>query len=260
MQLAAKPNFSGPEKGRIPEPLPHEQSGPSVVVYVWQYPLRLAHWGLVISICLLAFTGYYLHSPFIQGHARVPFLMGWFRFVHEGVGMAFIALFLLRFYLFFGGNHWEGWRQMLPIHAKQFKEAVETMKFYAYLRPASIHRVGHNAAAAGSYIAVYAMVLVEIVTGLVMFNLLRHSPVLAFLLGWIPRMMNIQNIRLIHFLMTFAFFAYGIVHVHLCLINAKIEKNGLMDSMLTGYKVIPVDDLNEEDRAAIAASQDSRGR
>jgi Ni/Fe-hydrogenase 1 B-type cytochrome subunit len=260
MQLTAKPDFDGAEKSHIVDPLPHERRGPSVVVYVWQYPLRLVHWGLVISICLLAFTGYYLHSPFIQGHVRVPFLMGWFRFVHEAVGMAFIAFVLLRFYLFFGGNHWEGWRQMLPIHASQFREAADTMKFYAFLRPTSIPRVGHNAAAAGSYIAVYAMALIEIVTGLVMFNLLRHSPVLNPLLGWIPRMMNIQNIRLIHFLMTFAFFAYGLVHVHLCLINAKIEKNGLMDSIVTGYKVIPIDELNEEDRAAIAASGASRPR
>jgi len=93
-----------------------------------------------------------------------------------------------------------------------------------------------------------------------MFNVLRQSPVLTPFVGWIPRLVNIQNIRLIHFLITFAFVAYGFVHVHLCLINARVEKNGLMDSMFTGYKVIPADEINEEDRAAIVASRDGRAQ
>jgi len=242
------------------ERIPGTRDGNSVVVYVWQYPLRLTHWVLLISIVVLGFTGYYLHNPFIPGSSTIPFLMGWFRFAHEAAGMVFIAFCMLRFYLFFGGNHWESWRQIVPLRAKQFREATEVMKFYAFLRPTSIPRVGHNAAAASSYIMVYLMAFVEIVTGLAMFNVLRQSPILTPLVGWIPRLVNIQNIRLIHFLITFAFVAYGFVHVHLCLINAQIEKNGLMDSMFTGYKVIPADEINEEDRAAIVASRDGRAQ
>ncbi len=34
-------------------------------MYVWQYPLRLVHWGIVISIGVLAVTGYYIHDPYI---------------------------------------------------------------------------------------------------------------------------------------------------------------------------------------------------
>ena len=40
-------------------------------VYVWQYPLRLVHWGIVISIGVLSFTGYYIHDPFIVGQLQV---------------------------------------------------------------------------------------------------------------------------------------------------------------------------------------------
>jgi Ni/Fe-hydrogenase 1 B-type cytochrome subunit len=82
--------------------------GPVAPVYVWQYPLRLVHWGIVISIAVLSVTGYYIHDPYIVGRTQHPFLMGWFRFVHEVFGMLFIAFFLLRVYLFFGGNKWEG--------------------------------------------------------------------------------------------------------------------------------------------------------
>ena len=236
------------------ENIPGARVGNSVAVYVWQYPLRLTHWILLISIAVLGFTGYYLHNPFIPGRSTTPFLMGWFRFVHEAVGMVFIAFCMLRFYLFFGGNHWESWRQIVPRRAKQFREATEVMKFYAFLRPTPVAKVGHNAMAAFSYIGIYSMVFVEIVTGLVMYNWLAHSPILTPLLAWIPRFISIQNIRLIHFCLMFVFIAFGILHVHLCLIVSAAEKRGLMDSIFTGYKIIPVNELEEDDRNAIAAS------
>jgi Ni/Fe-hydrogenase 1 B-type cytochrome subunit len=237
---------------------PRMRMGPAIAVYVWQYPLRLAHWGIVISIAALSFTGYYIHNPFIVGQVQHPFLMGEFRFVHECFGMAFIAFFLLRLYLFFAGDRWVRWRALVPLTKAQFKEMIEVTKFYAFIRPTPVSKVGHNAMAAASYIGMYALVLVEIVTGLVMYNWLRHSPILTPLVGWIPRMVNIQNLRLIHYCLMFVFIAFGILHVHLCLIVSAAEKRGLMDSIFTGYKIIPVNELDEDDHEAIKASQGKR--
>jgi Ni/Fe-hydrogenase 1 B-type cytochrome subunit len=237
---------------------PRMRVGNAIAVYVWQYPLRLFHWGLVISIVVLSFTGYYIHNPFIVGQTKAPFLMGWFRFLHEAFGMAFIALFILRFYLFFAGDRWSRWQYMVPLHKAQWKEMIEVMKFYAFIRPTPVSKVGHNAIAAFSYIGIYTLVLVEIITGLVMFNWLRHSPILTPLLGWVPRLISIQNIRLIHFFLMFVFIAFGIFHVHLCLIVSSAEKRGLLDSIFTGYKIIPVEELDEDDREAILAAKGKR--
>ncbi len=144
--------------------------GPVAPVYVWQYPLRLVHWGIVISIGVLAVTGYYIHDPFIIGQTQHPFLMGEFRFVHESFGMLFMALFLLRVYLFFGGNKWVGWRQFIPLSKAQFREMLEVTKFYGFMRPTPVSKIGHNQMAALSYVGIYALILVEIVTGLVMYQ------------------------------------------------------------------------------------------
>jgi Ni/Fe-hydrogenase 1 B-type cytochrome subunit len=172
--------------------------------------------------------------------------------------MAFIAFFLLRLYLFFAGDRWVRWRAMVPLRKAQWAEMWEVMKFYAFMRPTPVSKVGHNAIAAFSYIGIYSLVLVEIITGLVMFNWLRHSPILTPLLGWIPRVVSIQNIRLIHFFLMFVFIAFGIFHVHLCLVVSSAEKRGLLDSIFTGYKIIPVDELDEDDRTAIEAAQGKR--
>jgi Ni/Fe-hydrogenase 1 B-type cytochrome subunit len=245
--------------GRTLSRHPRMRVGNAIAVYVWQYALRLVHWwGLVGCIGVLSFTGYYIHNPFLAGQMNTPFLMGWFRFVHEAFGMVFLAFFLLRLYLFFAGDRWVRWRALVPLRSAQWKEMIEVMKFYAFIRPTPVAKVGHNAMAALSYIGIYTLVLVEIVTGLVMFNWLRHSPILTPLVGWIPRLVNIQNIRLIHFFLMFVFIAFGILHVHLCLIVSSAEKRGLIDSIFTGYKVIPVDELEEDDHNAIVAAEGKR--
>jgi Ni/Fe-hydrogenase 1 B-type cytochrome subunit len=226
---------------------PEAPMGPAVGVYVWQYPLRLVHWGIVLSIAVLSVTGYYIHDPYIVGQVNRPFLMGEFRFVHECFAMIFIALFVLRMYLFFAGNRWVRWRNYVPYRKEQFLEMIEMAKFYLFIKPKPVSKIGHNALAAMSYVGLYAMVFVEIVTGLVMYNMLRHSAILGFFVGWIPRMINIGNIRLIHFCLMWVFIAFGILHVHLAMLVSREEKKGLMDSIFIGYKVIPEEDLKEDE-------------
>ena len=233
---------------------PRLDVGDTIAVYVWQYPLRLVHWGLVISIAVLSFTGYYIHDPFIVGQLNRPFLMGWFRFTHEAFGMIFAALFLVRMYLFLEGNRWVRWRAMVPLHTAQWKEMWEVMKFYMFINPKPVSKIGHNAIAAFSYIGIYALVFVEIVTGLVMFNWLRHSPILGPLVGWIPGMISLPNLRLIHFLLMFVFICFGVFHVHLCMLISREEKRGLMDSIFIGYKVIPAAELEKDDERARGGS------
>lgn len=220
--------------------------GRAIAVYVWQYPLRLMHWGLVISILVLSVTGYYIHNPYIVGQVN-PFLMGQFRFVHEAFAMIFISLWILRMYLFFAGNRWVRWRNYVPYRKEQYQEMVEMAKFYLNIKAEPVSKIGHNALAAMSYVGLYAMVFAEIVTGLVMYNVLRHSPFLGLLVGWVPRLISLPNLRLIHFILMYVFIAFGILHVHLAMLVSRVEKKGLMDSIFIGYKVIPEPDLKEDE-------------
>jgi Ni/Fe-hydrogenase 1 B-type cytochrome subunit len=231
------------------------QFGPVAPVYVWQYPLRLVHWGIVISIGVLAVTGYYIHDPYIIGQTQHPFLMGWFRFVHETFGMIFLALFLLRVYLFFGGNKWVGWRQFIPLSKDRFNEMWEVTKFYCFMRPTPVSKIGHNQMAAFSYVGIYALIFVEIVTGLVMYQRLLHNAFLLVLVGWIPRLIGIQYLRLIHFFLMYVFVAFGILHVYLSLLVSRVETRGLMDSIFIGYKVIPVEEIEKEAEKDEAAAR-----
>ena len=86
-------------------PLIHEEN--LVRVYVWETPVRVTHWVIVLAIAVLSFTGYYLYNPFIISRGSSVFLMATMRFVHELTGFVFIAAVLVRLYWFFKGNRWE---------------------------------------------------------------------------------------------------------------------------------------------------------
>jgi len=165
----------------------------------------------------------------------------------------------LRMYLFFQGNRWVRWRQYVPLRAAQWKEMVNVTRFYLFISPKVVSKIGHNAMAAFSYVGLYGLVLVEILTGLVMFNWLRQSPILTPLVGWIPRIIGFPNLRLIHFLLMFVFISFGVFHVHLAMLISREEKHGLMDSIFIGYKVIPTDELEAAERDAEQETRSAKG-
>ena len=59
-----------------------------VRVYVWEFPVRLAHWVNVLSIITFAITGLYIGEPYIRAYAETQFVMSYMRFFH------FVALAL----------------------------------------------------------------------------------------------------------------------------------------------------------------------
>jgi Ni/Fe-hydrogenase 1 B-type cytochrome subunit len=123
------------------------------------------------------------------------------------------------------------------------------------MRPTPVSKIGHNQMAAFSYVGIYALIFVEIVTGLVMYQRLLHNAFLLALVGWIPRLIGIQYLRLIHFFLMYVFFAFGILHVYLSLLVSRVETRGLMDSIFIGYKVIPVEEIEKETEKDEAAAR-----
>jgi len=57
---------------------------------------------------------------------------------------------------------------------------------------------------------------------------------------------DIQYLRLMHFCIMFAFFAFVIHHVYSAVLVSWEERNGLIESIFTGYKFIPKAELDED--------------
>ncbi len=118
--------------------------------------------------------------------------------------------------------------------------------YYSFLRKDLAHHVGHNALAAVTYLLMFTFMLIEIITGLTLYTQVRGKWALGWLFGWIPGVIDIQHIRLVHFCIMFAFFAFVIHHVYSAVLVSWEERNGLIESIFTGYKFVPKAELEED--------------
>jgi Ni/Fe-hydrogenase 1 B-type cytochrome subunit len=210
-----------------------------IPVYVWQWPVRITHWMLVLSLVVLTVTGFYLHSPYIEPHGPRAWVMGTVRFIHELFGFILIATFILRVYWYFAGNRWAHWRAFVPLTRGQWTRLRSMIAYYTFQRRTPIPEIGHNPLAAIFYLGVFFLVAVECLTGLILYGVVSESRFLTILLGWIPGLINIQYIRTTHYFVMFLFMAFLVHHVYSAILVAKEERNGLMESIFTGWKFIP---------------------
>ena len=156
-------------------------------IYVWEWPVRIVHWAIVLLLIVLSFTGYYIHHPFLSGSGgpgHPGFTMGLIRFLHEAAGFAFIAAVLVRIYWAFAGNRYARWRALLPITKSQRRDMLDMARFYAFLRRSPPRQNGHNPLAAVSYLGLYSGFLVTILTGLGLFAWVIRMPPWTTLFGW----------------------------------------------------------------------------
>ena len=217
-----------------------------VRTYVWEKPVRIAHWLIFFSFAALSFTGLYIHHPFLISSGHAAFLMAKMRFIHEVSGFVLIAAFILRVYWFFKGNFWSRWSAFIPIRREQWQGIGDMLEFYLFLRFEPGRRVGHNPLAALSYVVVYLMILVEILTGLALYDQVVHNPVLHQFIGWLPLLIEPAYLRLIHFFLMFVLFAFVIFHVYASVLVSQEEENGELDSIFSGWKFMPAGALRQE--------------
>ncbi|HVJ08737.1 MAG TPA: Ni/Fe-hydrogenase, b-type cytochrome subunit [Acidisarcina sp.] len=235
----------------------HNSDHEVVRIYVWELPVRLAHWGFVCSLIVLACTGYYMHNPFVAVHSRTAWVMATIRYVHVLSGWVLLASLLVRLYWLFKGNIWANWRAFIPLTARQRKSLRGAFQYYTFQRGEPFPQIGHNTLAALTYLVVFAILGWECLTGVVLYSEVLGKGMLYSLVGWIPRIIDIQTLRMTHYLFMFLLIGFGIHHVYSAILVAREERNALMESIYTGYKFAPESLLDEEIDAALYGGDSS---
>jgi Ni/Fe-hydrogenase 1 B-type cytochrome subunit len=222
-------------------------SPPLERVYVWELPVRISHWLIFFSIAVLSVTGWYIHSPFVISRGPGAFTMATMRFTHILAGYVFLAAFILRIYWFFAGNYWASWNFFIPTDKQRWKTMGQMAKYYLFLRREPVRQVGHNALAGITYTLVFLIMAWECFSGLVLYSQVRGPGLARTLFGWVPRVIDVQYIRLFHFLGLFALIAFAIHHVYSAVLVSIEERNGLIESMFSGYKFVLGYELQEQE-------------
>ena len=205
-------------------------------VYDWELPVRLVHWLLFFSILILAATGYYIGDPFFSGQL----VMARVREVHLYTSIVFTLCVLVRIYWAFAGNRYARWSELIPISARRVRSLWKSILFYSFLRHEPDEYVGHNGLAGLTYAIIFGVYFVMIATGLALYQVYVPvgSPlrVFAFL---IPFFGGLQIARLIHHVGMWVILIFMVVHLYFVVLYSAIERMGIFDSMLSGFKFVP---------------------
>jgi Ni/Fe-hydrogenase 1 B-type cytochrome subunit len=218
---------------------------PAVVVrepvYVWDLVVRSTHWLIALGIIVLSVTGIYIGRPFAQaaGPTTDAFLMGWMRIVHGYTAMVFMAAVLARIAWMFIGPRYARWTEFIPVARARRRDMVGTFKFYTFLRPEPPPAVGHNPLAGLTYVFVFGLYLLMIVTGLALRGMSAHVDSYMTSFAWLlPWLGGAQTARWLHHVGMWLLLGFAVHHVYSAILMSKVEKNGTMDSIFGGWKVV----------------------
>ena len=226
---------------------PHSEHRKDLVrVYVWEFPVRLTHWVIAISFFVLGVTGFYIGHPFItvSGEAKQHFVMGWMRAIHFYFAIAFVLAVVLRIAWMFMGNKYASWNKFIPVTKRRFKGLLPTIKFYLSNMRKPPGFVGHNPLAGLDYTIIFLLDIVLIVTGFAMYaaSAPRGSVMQVFTL-LIPYVGGLQTARLIHHVTMWLIAGFAVHHVYSAVLMSTVEANATIESIVSGYKFVPREDL-----------------
>lgn len=238
-----------PERTRggrlLAEPLTAD-SADMVRVYVWEVPVRAAHWLIVLSLLTLSVTGIYIGRPFliVTGPAGEHFVMGTMRLIHLYAAIVFGLALLMRFIWMFVGNRYSRWDKLLPADEKRIRGLWPTFKFYVFALRKPPGFAGHNPLAGIAYAMVYGLCLVMIASGL---GLHAQDAAVGSLASWftwlLPLFGGAQIARFIHHIVMWLLLGFAVHHLYSAVMMSQIEQNATMESIFTGYKFLHRKDL-----------------
>lgn len=226
-------------------------------VLVWELPVRVFHWANALCITVLIISGLIIANPpaiMSRAEATEIYWFGTLRTIHFTAAYLFVAIMILRLYWAFAGNRFASWKSFIPFGKKAWHNIKHVLKIDILLRNEKEPEIknlsiGHNYVAAASYIIMFLLALVQVFSG---FGL--YAPTSEFwfadLFAWVPALFGGDEItlRLIHHVTTWLFIFFIIVHVYLVFYHDWLEGRGESSAMISGYKFVRSDRLNEDQK------------
>jgi len=217
--------------------------------YVWQWPIRLSHWINALCVMVLFATGEYIAHPQLApaGEAYRHFVMGRVREIHFTFAFVFLISFLWRIYWFWMGNNYA--RSGFPFFWRTawWGDLVRQARAYLSLQRGHVH-LGHNALAGLTYtIFVIGLGWLQILTGLALYSESNPGGFWDRLTGWVlPLFGGSYRTHLWHHMFSWLFLVFAIVHLYVVLFDSHQYKNGLLSSIVSGFKFYEEGDLDND--------------
>jgi Ni/Fe-hydrogenase 1 B-type cytochrome subunit len=214
-------------------------------VYVWELPVRAAHWLNFLSILVLSATGYFISNPLsvVPGEARDHFFTGTVRVVHSYAAIVFTLALLSRLAWMFLGNSYSRWDQFVPWSRERRRGIVDMHLFYLFLKDRPTPGAGHNPLAGFTYVFVYGVLLIQALTGLGLYGQAAH---LSSPLRWFGFFADAfggpQYTRWLHHGFMWLIWGFFVHHLISAILFSWKEGTGTMESIVSGYRFVRPED------------------
>jgi Ni/Fe-hydrogenase 1 B-type cytochrome subunit len=219
-----------------------------VRVYVWEWPVRVTHWLIALSIVVLSATGVVIGNPGLlpREAGGQAFAIGTVKVVHSYFAIVFVLSVLARIGWMFAGNAYARWTNFLPIHRHRRAGLLGTLEFYLFLLRKPPGYVGHNPLAGMTYTVVFAIYLAMVGTGFALYSASAgvRSPMRLFQF-LIPIFGGLQTARGIHHIGMWLLLGFAVHHVYSAILMSQVEANATVESIVSGYKFVPRQDVLE---------------
>lgn len=218
-------------------------SAPLETVYVYEAPVRVWHWVMVLAMIVLAATGYLIGSPppSISGEATFSYLFAWIRMIHFIAAWIFAVGFLVRIYWAFVGNHHARSIFIVPVWSGAWWRALfGQAAYYLFLRKEAHLWVGHNP------LAQLAMLLMFVLGSI--FMIVTGFGLYAQQWGWGLTMMNLfgwvtvlfgdpQTVRTLHHLGMWYLLLFAMIHIYMAIREDIMSNQTIISTMTNGLRV-----------------------
>jgi Ni/Fe-hydrogenase 1 B-type cytochrome subunit len=205
----------------------------------WSVPIRINHWGMVISIFILIATGFYIAGPFTvyQGETVKKFFMGDVRFVHILFGVFLSFIFIWRVYLAFFSKFHADWKDFFAF--TDWPNTVKQLKFYALVskEPAE-HKYLYGPMQSLAYGGLMVMILFIVLTGVILMGAGYHAGLTGLIYKIVKPFENLVGglamVRWIHHILTWCFILFIVVHIYMAFWYDVMFRQGTVSSMISG--------------------------
>ena len=205
----------------------------------WSVPIRINHWGMVISIFILIVTGFYIAGPFTvyEGETVKKFFMGDVRFVHILFGVFLSFIFIWRVYLAFFSKFHADWKDFFAF--TDWPNTVKQLKFYALVskEPAE-HKYLYGPMQSLAYGGLMVMILFIVLTGVILMGAGYHAGLTGLIYKIVKPFENLVGglamVRWIHHILTWCFVLFVVVHIYMAFWYDVMFRQGTVSSMISG--------------------------
>ncbi len=211
-------------------------------VYVYEAPVRIWHWVMMLAMIVLAATGYLIGSPWSgpRGEAAFSYFFGYVRMIHFLAAWVFAIAFVVRLYWAIAGNHHAHAIFIPPLWSGSWWSGLfRQAGYYLFMRKEAPLWTGHNPLAQFAMFAMYVIgSFVIILTGFSLYAE-QHGwgSLWMNLFGWVNVLLGGSNmVRFVHHLSMYYLLLFAVIHMYMVMREDVMSGESVVGTMINGLR------------------------